>query len=116
MICDLAETYNVYDYRSLPPKTVAIFACGLSEDSRIKRKITGTKLTFEQSVLALIYDKVAWLKWAKTVDGQKNRNRPESLYERLTAEPPEKTTLSFKTGADFDKKRQQILREVKGNA
>lgn len=112
LICDLAETYRVYDYKALPPETVALFVCGLGENSRVKRKLSGQKLTFEQSLLALIYDKLAWLQWAQSKDGQKNRNRPESLYERLTAEPPEKTTMTFATGADFERRRNQILKEV----
>lgn len=109
LICDLAETYHVYDFKALPPKTAALFACGLSEDSRIKRKLNGDKLTFEQSMLALIYDKLAWLQWAKTPDGQKNRNRPESLYEKLNSEPPKKETITFATGADFERMRNKIL-------
>lgn len=113
LICDLAETYHVYDFKALPPKTAALFACGLPENSRIKRKMSGQKLTFEQAMLALIYDKLAWLQWAQTKDGQKNRNRPESLYERLTAEPPEKQTMTFATGADFERRRTQILKEVR---
>lgn len=112
MICDLAEAYNVYDYKALPPKTVALFVCGLSEKSRIKQKLSGQKLTFEQSLLVLIYDKLAWLQWAQTKDGHKNRNRPESLYEKLTGEPPEKQIATFANGEEFLRRRNQILKEV----
>jgi len=38
LICDFAETYHIYDYRQLPPTRVAVFACGLRDDSRIKMK------------------------------------------------------------------------------
>jgi hypothetical protein len=41
LICDMAETYHVYDMRALPTKTVATLACGLREDSRIKLKMAG---------------------------------------------------------------------------
>lgn len=112
MICDLAETYNVYDYKALPPKTVALFVCGLPENSRIRRKQSKQKLTFEQSLLVLIYDKLAWLQWAQTKDGHKNRNRPESLYEKLTGEPPEKQIATFANGEEFLRRRNQILKEV----
>lgn len=38
LICDLAETYQIYDYRSLPLQKVAVFCAGLRENSRIKRE------------------------------------------------------------------------------
>ena len=41
LICDLAETYHIYDYRSLPVKLVATLSAGLRDDSRIKLKAAG---------------------------------------------------------------------------
>lgn len=41
LICDMAETYHIYDVRALPVKMLATLACGLRDDSRIKLKITG---------------------------------------------------------------------------
>lgn len=38
LICDLAETYGVYDYRQLPLHTAAVLAAGLRENARIIRK------------------------------------------------------------------------------
>lgn len=38
VICDLAETYSIFDYKSLPVLTVATFCVGLRENSRIKMK------------------------------------------------------------------------------
>lgn len=35
LICDLAETYHVFDYRGLPLKTAAALASGLRNDARI---------------------------------------------------------------------------------
>ena len=35
LICDLAETYQIYDYRRLPVQTVAVFSLGLRDNSRI---------------------------------------------------------------------------------
>lgn len=50
------------------------------------KTITSQKLTLEQTLLSLIVDRLSWLVWAKTKDGQKGRNRPESVYEILTKE------------------------------
>ena len=47
LICDLAETYGIYDMGSLPVTTVAILASGLRDNSRIKMKLAGMKVSNE---------------------------------------------------------------------
>ena len=37
MICDLAETYHVFDYRALPVKLLAVLCSGLRSDSRVRQ-------------------------------------------------------------------------------
>lgn len=59
LICDLAETYGVYDYRSLPVQTVATLSVGLRDNSRIKMKIRGEKSSRDTILLALIRDHIA---------------------------------------------------------
>ena len=66
LICDLAETYSVYDYHALPPKTAAVLALGLPENSRVKRKLSGQDYSFDRRLMMMIYDRVNWLKWSKT--------------------------------------------------
>ena len=39
LICDLAQYYHVFDYRSMTVESVATLAAGLPEDSRIMRKL-----------------------------------------------------------------------------
>lgn len=105
LICDLAETYHVFDYRSMPSKLVATLAAGLSENSRSKRKIAGLPHPAETLLLAMAVDRLSYLVWAKTEDGQKNRNRPESVYMRLMGLDDAKKTndvLTFESGAAFD--------------
>lgn len=58
LICDLAETYGVYDYKLLPARQVAIFSSGLREDSRIKRKISGEKISKDLFLRAIIADRL----------------------------------------------------------
>lgn len=109
MICDLAETYHVLNYRELPPLTVAALVAGLGENSRIRRKQAGVYTPAELSVLALIYDKLSLLLWAQSKDGQKNRNKPESLYQLMNQKPKEKNLVAFDTGEDFDRARHAII-------
>ena len=87
MICDLAETYKILDYRALSPMLVATLCIGLPDSSRIKRRVAGIKTTLEESLLALIVDGINVLIWMRTKDGSKGRNRPDSLYKKLNDEP-----------------------------
>lgn len=87
LICDLAETYHIYDYKSLPVSMVAIFSCGLRDNSRIKMKLARQKVDTETSLLALAVDRLGYLVWSKTKDAEKGRNKPQSVYELLTTGP-----------------------------
>lgn len=109
MICDLAETYHVLNYRELPPALVATLVAGLGESSRVRRKMAGVNTSAELSVLALIYDKLSLLLWSRTKDGQKNRNKPTSLYRMLNQKPKERNLEVFDTGEDFDCARQAMI-------
>ena len=101
LICDLAETYHIYDYKSLPCSVVAIFACGLRDNSRIKMILNETKYPLETILSAAIVDRLSFLAWSKTEDGQKGLNRPSMIVDKLL-ESDDKETEGFITGNDFD--------------
>lgn len=82
--CDLAETYQIYDYEGLPVNMVALFACGLRDDSRIKMKLSGQRIPTNTALLALAVDALRDLVWSKTKDAEKGKNRPPSVYDALT--------------------------------
>lgn len=111
VICDLAETYQIYNYKDMPPDTVAIFCNGLREDSRIKMKMTGQKVKLDTMLLASAVDKLSLLVWTKTKDGQKGRNKPTSLVESINKPVKVKEELVFTTGEEFERVRNKILRE-----
>ena len=52
LLCDFAETYGIYDFRALPAFTLATLAVGLRDDSRIKMKMHGTRITRTETLLA----------------------------------------------------------------
>lgn len=83
LICDLAETYGVLNFHMLPVSLLATLCCGLRDDARIIQKMTGSKLSTDTALLAMMTDRLNWLKWAKTQDGVDGRNHPESVYEHL---------------------------------
>ncbi len=111
LICDLAETYQIYDYKQLPLKTVAVFSYGLRENSRIKMKMSQNNATFDTMLLAGINDRLSQLIWFKTEDGQKRKNRPQSIVDVLNGTIPSsgKSSLSFNSGKEFEERRNQLI-------
>ena len=104
LICDFAETYHIYDYRSLPLHMAGIFACGLRTDSRISMAISETKLTTDQTLLALIADNMRMLVWLNSSDGANGINRPKLLTDALIGErdTQERAIETFENGQDFE--------------
>lgn len=104
LICDLAETYGILNYKELPLSLVATLSCGLRENSRIKMKLSGLKVTTDQMIEALQYDVLRMILWTKTKDGAKNRNRPESLLSKLLKEDKKDKDelLAFDTPEEYE--------------
>lgn len=116
LICDLAETYRIYDYRQLPPLQVAVFAYGLRDDSRIKKIISNQVVSLDTLLFASMVDRLSLSLWLQTTDGQKGTNRPNSIVDHLTKkeEKNEKDYLVFKSGEDFEKYRETLLTKMGG--
>lgn len=109
LICDLAETYQIYNYRGLPIPLLATLAAGLRANSRIKMKLSGTKATTETILLLAILDGINLLAWLQSEDGAKGRNRPKSTM-KIWLEPEEEDLIGFDTGEEFEEERRKILR------
>lgn len=117
LICDLAETYQIYDYKQLPLTTAAVFSCGLRSDSRIKMRLSGQEVSPETLLLAGVSDKLSYLLWLKTKDGQKGRNKPDSILESLTKTKDiskKKNEIVFDSGKEFEREREKLLQGIKG--
>lgn len=111
LICDFAETYHIYNYRSLPLHMVGIYACGLRQDSRIIMAMSKTKLTADQTLLAMISDNTRMLAWLNSADGMRGVNRPKSLVEILLGNVKQNVTSgikAFDTGQDFDNEWRRL--------
>ncbi len=113
LICDLAETYHILDYRQLPPTRVAVFACGLRDNSRIKMKISGQTIPFDTLLMAGIADRLSILVWAQTKDGQRGKNRPPMMVDALTKKEPKETdVVAFSSGEDFEEARNNLIGKI----
>lgn len=108
LICDLAETYHILDYKSVPVKTLAALTTGLNEDARSKRKAAGGKAPLRILLPAAILDQLSMLVWMQSKDGQKGINRPKSLVKAMTTEETEQVK-SFRTADEFQAERKRIL-------
>ena len=58
LICDLAETYHILDYRSQPVKLVAALSAGLRDNSRIKMRFADLPVDPNMLMLATIADRI----------------------------------------------------------
>lgn len=109
LICDFAETYNIYDYRRLPPEYSAKLAAGLRENSRIKMLQSGLTVELNSLLLAHIVDNTAINVYAKTKDAKTGKNRPKSIVETLTKKyNPSEHARRFNSGEDFDKEWRRL--------
>lgn len=119
LICDLAETYQIYDYKQLPLYQVAVFAYGLRDDSRIKQVMSNQIVPLETTLLASIVDRLSLSLWLQTKDGQKGVNRPKSIVDQLTKqdkeERDEREYLVFESGEDFVNYRKSLLAKTGGD-
>lgn len=118
LVCDLAETYQIYDYKQLPLNQVAVFAYGLRDDSRIKQMMSDQIVPLETTLLASIVDRLSLSLWLQTKDGQKGVNRPASIADQLIkrdkSENDEKDYLVFESGEDFENYRKALLAKTGG--
>lgn len=111
LICDLAETYQIYNYKQLPVSTVAVFACGLKPDSRIKMKLNDRPIPIETQLLVGLYDVVNLIAWSKTKDAQKGVKRPASVMNAIMGTPTSqpRAAVTFDSGKDFERIRNKLI-------
>lgn len=104
LICDLAETYHIYDYRALPVMTLAALVFGLRPDSRIKLKMANIKETSSEVLLIQIFDLLQMMRyqWFAT----KKDPPPKLLSDILIGQAPEAP----------DEKRDKVLEEILATA
>lgn len=111
VLCDLAETYNVYDTQRFPARYIAMLACGLKPDSRIMMKMAGVQTSPPNLLLfALIVDELRLLRYSFMGD---KKHKPVLVTDLIENGIPQKETISFSTGAEFDAYRAKILEKVK---
>ena len=107
LICDLAETYQIFDYRSLPVKLVATLSAGLRDNSRIKLKAAGAPVGLDTIILAAIADNLSMIRAGFSKDG---RAKPYLFTDAIYGETKPKVR-GFKSAADFEAALKRIRGE-----
>ena len=98
LICDLAETYHIYDYRSLPVHLVATLAAGLRDTSRISMKTTEAKASTTNTILAMIADHLCAVR--KLLGDDNDLPSVTKMLYQIEDEQRDKP-VAFNTGNDF---------------
>lgn len=113
LLCDLAETYRIYDLHAVPVRLLATLAAGLKQDARVYKKISGIKYNLDSLLLATIADRVTVLQWIiiQMLGGDAGR-MPEAIFDQMISGQSvklQKNTLSFSSGAEYEAAREKIL-------
>ena len=117
LICDLAETYGIYEYRAHSPLYIGTLAAGLRDDSRIKMKVSGERLSISQLLAAMTVDKLANLVWMQSKDGVKGRNKPVSVVEQLRGSASKPSEIhGFDSPEEFQKAWQKTGGDLNGQS
>lgn len=109
LVCDLAETYHIFNYRELPVETLATLSVGLSDDSRIKRKLRNVQSLPRYIVDAFVVDALNVLIWQNTKDGMEGENPPMSILKNMLGEEDNEGFMSFASGGDFEEYRRKLI-------
>lgn len=106
LICDLAETYHIFDYRSLPVQLVATLSSGLRDDSRIMLRAAGSTVSMETIILASIADNLSLIRASFSKDAKK-----PPLFSEAIMGAKDKPVMGFKSASEFEAKLAQIRGE-----
>lgn len=76
-------------------------------------RVSGTKLTTEQMLLAIIADGIQFLGWTKTKDARHGKYNQKSILKALQGEYEQKqdNLVSFKTVEEYEEYMKQFIKE-----
>ena len=111
LICDFAETYHIYNWRSLPARYAATLAAGLKPDSRIKLKLSGVSWSLQTMLLAAIADATSLLVWQGSQAAVDGKPPPKSFYEVILGKNKVKNSVAgFSSATEFLAWREKMMR------
>ena len=111
LTCDMAETYGVLDWHTLPLPLAAVLAAGLRGTSRIRMKMSGARATPETMLLAAVTDRLGLLVWQNTEEARHGRGCPPSVFNLLMGIESGQSgpVAGYATPEDYEAARARIL-------
>lgn len=110
LICDLAETYHIYNYKSLPAITVATLASGLRDDSRIKLKQNKQRVSNTDLLLAVIADRLGLI--LSGLSGVPvNEFFVDGVFEDVKIPKKKSNVMQFSSAEEFEKARAKYIKQ-----
>lgn len=100
-VCDMAETYRIYDIKSVPLPYLATLASGLGMDSRIRLKAEGLKAPWSTVMIAMYMDAFS-------------KNEKTTFLDKFIEKQPKGVKSNgkvFDSAEEFDAARTAILGE-----
>lgn len=110
LVCDLAETYGILDYKALSVPLLATLASGLRDNARIKMKMSGQQISVDTMLLAALVDHMAMSVWMRSENAKKGRDKPQSVLALLTGQEQEEKSVGFATPEEYERKRAEIIK------
>lgn len=112
MICDLAETYHILNYEELSPELVAVLLIGLRDGSRVKLKLSDSKISYDRMLQAKMVDDLAFIAWSKTKAAQNGEGRPGSILQMILGKQEEKECEGYISPDEFQEAWQKKVDEI----
>lgn len=99
VVCDLAETYHVFDYQALPVPLLAALVFGLRPDSRYRQELNEVNPVSEVVLLASIADALMLI--TAGMSGTKIKDEDLWTSSVIAREEKKKEVRGFNSGQDF---------------
>ena len=76
-------------------------------------KISGSKISLDEMLAAMMVDSLSFLAWTKTKDAQRGRYKQKSLLKTLMGEydKPKEELMSFDSIEAYEEHMKQFIRE-----
>ncbi|MBQ9031867.1 MAG: hypothetical protein IJ106_10510 [Parasporobacterium sp.] len=113
LICDFAQYYHIYDLEQVGVRKAAILACGLPEESRTMKRLSGNKLSGERVILVSMLDTIRSIEFAVYQSHSKKKiKKPKPLLKKMMDGGEKKELLGYGTAQEFEEARKKFLREM----
>ncbi len=112
LIADLAETYQIYDYKRVPVKLLGTLAAGLGHNARVNRAMRGDNYPLETFLLASIADSLRRIEHGLFSD---KKEKIPSFVSILLENTEETEGVAFETPEDFWAARDAVLQRINNN-